>query len=82
LKSVSALSKKVTLPATKYKPITNTTTAYFGKMELNICDSRNLFNVFGTSFTSFIKYETIETHARAFLTLNILSLGTVTVVSS
>jgi hypothetical protein len=25
----------------------------------------------------FSKYETIETHARAFLTLNILSIGTV-----
>jgi hypothetical protein len=35
------------------KSITNITMAYFGKMELNICDSRNLFNMFGTSFTSF-----------------------------
>ena len=28
-------------------------------------------------FYSFFKYETIENHARAFLTLNILSIGTV-----
>ena len=28
-------------------------------------------------FFYFFKYETIETHARAFLTLNILSIGTV-----
>ena len=26
----------------------------------------------------FLKYKTIETHARAFLTLNVLSIGTVT----
>ena len=29
-------------------------------------------------FIYFFEYETIETHARAFLTLNILSIGTVT----
>ena len=28
-------------------------------------------------FICFLKYETIETHARAFLTLNILSIDTV-----
>jgi hypothetical protein len=32
-----------------------------------------LFNI----FIYFFKYETIETHARAFMTLNILSIGTV-----
>ena len=34
-----------------------------------------LFNIL--IFIYFFKYETIETHARAFLTLNILSIGTV-----
>ena len=31
------------------KSITNITTAYLGKMELNIFDSHNLFNKFGTN---------------------------------
>ena len=40
--------------------------------------SHDLFHIFSIIFIYFFKYETIETHARAFLTLNILAIGRVT----
>ena len=46
----------------------------FGENGLDwLCYFFFLFNI----FIYFLIYETIETHARAFLTLNILSIGTV-----
>jgi hypothetical protein len=39
-----------------------------------------LFNIF--LFIYFFRYETIETHARAFLTLIILAIGTVDDITS
>ena len=48
----------------------------FSRQILNSSQDFFLFNIL--IFIYFLKYETIETHARAFLTLNILGIGTVT----
>ena len=48
---------------------------------MQILNSSQDFFLFNILILFFFKYETIETHARAFLTLNISSIGTVSVLN-
>ena len=50
----------------------------FSRQILNGSQDFFVFNIF--IFIFFFKCETIETHARAFLTLNILAIGRVSIV--
>jgi hypothetical protein len=47
----------------------------FSRQLLN--SSHDLFHIFSMIFIYLFKYETIETHARAFLALNIVTVGSV-----
>ena len=49
---------------------------YFGKTELNICDSRNLFNVFGISFT-ILKLREGEQHFLYIIKIEFSIKGTI-----